>query len=148
MFHQLADLGWVDFDLGSSTVCLILLRQMGFRLNWLSNWASWNLIPPNPGPRADGTPCTLNGTISQVTLTPDLPLSLETKLWITRRLALELWHDLCVVAQFLQVLPAHAQADALVRVHRDELGERHDEPHIAPESDPGSSLWTKTTSTT
>ena len=32
-------LGWVDFDLGSSSICPILLRQMGFRLKWLSNRA-------------------------------------------------------------------------------------------------------------
>ena len=31
VFHWLlADLGWVGFDLGSFTICLILLRQMGF----------------------------------------------------------------------------------------------------------------------
>ena len=41
VFHQLVDLGWVDFDLSSSTVCLILLRQMRFWQNWLSNRAIW-----------------------------------------------------------------------------------------------------------
>ena len=31
VFHPLADLGWVDFDLGIFTVCPILIRQMKFR---------------------------------------------------------------------------------------------------------------------
>ena len=57
VFHQLADLGRVFFDLGSSAVCPILLGQMGFRQNWLSNWAGWWIIP-NPSLHADGTPCT------------------------------------------------------------------------------------------
>ena len=30
VFLQLVDLGWIDFDLGCSTVCQILLRQMGY----------------------------------------------------------------------------------------------------------------------
>ena len=55
VFHTLA-------DLGSFTICPILLKQMGFWQNWLSNWASeWNisnLSQPNSGQQADGTPCT------------------------------------------------------------------------------------------
>ena len=39
VFHQLADLGWVVFDLGSSAVWLILLRQMAFGQKWLSTHA-------------------------------------------------------------------------------------------------------------
>ena len=39
VFHQIEDLGWVDFDLGSFTFYLILLRQMEFWQNWLINWA-------------------------------------------------------------------------------------------------------------
>ena len=39
VFHQLTDLGWVAFDLCSSAVCLILLRQMRFWQKWLSNRA-------------------------------------------------------------------------------------------------------------
>ena len=61
VFHQLADLGWVDNDLGSSALCLILLRQMGFRNNRLCNQERLrnltNLSQPNPGPQSDGTPC-------------------------------------------------------------------------------------------
>ena len=38
-FHQLPDLGLVDFDLGSSAAWLILLRQMTFWQKWLSNRA-------------------------------------------------------------------------------------------------------------
>ena len=30
VFHQLADVGWIGSYLGSSAVCQILLRQMGF----------------------------------------------------------------------------------------------------------------------
>ena len=36
VFHHLPDLGWVDFDPGSSAICPILLRQMGFGQKWLS----------------------------------------------------------------------------------------------------------------
>ena len=39
VLHQYEDLGWVDFDPGSSAVCPILLRQMIFRQKWLSNRA-------------------------------------------------------------------------------------------------------------
>ena len=41
VFHQFPDLGWVDFDLGSSPICLFWLRQMGFRQKWLSSLARW-----------------------------------------------------------------------------------------------------------
>ena len=37
--HQLADLSLVDFYVGSSAICQILLRQRGFRQIGLSNWA-------------------------------------------------------------------------------------------------------------
>ena len=30
VFHQLADLGWVDFDLGRSAVCPIVLNKWSF----------------------------------------------------------------------------------------------------------------------
>ena len=39
VFRQFADLVWVDFDVVTSTVCLILLMQIGFRQKWLSNQA-------------------------------------------------------------------------------------------------------------
>ena len=35
----IADLGWVDYDLGYSIVCLVLLGQMGIWQNWPGNWA-------------------------------------------------------------------------------------------------------------
>ena len=60
-FHQLVDLDWSDFDLGSSAICPTQPRRMGFWQKWLNNWARWKNIPnlcqPNPSPRADGTPC-------------------------------------------------------------------------------------------
>ena len=42
--HHPADLGWFDFDLGTFTLCPILLRQLGFRQNWLNNWARWWMV--------------------------------------------------------------------------------------------------------
>lgn len=39
--HQVADLGWVNFHLGSSAVCPILLRQILFWQNRMSNLARW-----------------------------------------------------------------------------------------------------------
>ena len=52
---------WVDFDLGRSTICLLLLGLMGSWQNWLRSWAKWwNFIDqsqPNPTIRADGPPC-------------------------------------------------------------------------------------------
>ena len=44
------DLGWVDIDLRHSTICLVLLGQMGIWLNWLGSWAKgWNIqIKVNP----------------------------------------------------------------------------------------------------
>ena len=58
--HQLMDLDLVDFDLGSSSVCPIPLRQMGFWQKWLSDRARWwNLSQSNPSPRAHVTPCRL-----------------------------------------------------------------------------------------
>ena len=59
VFHLLADLG---FDLCCSTICSVLLGQMGFWQKRLSNWTKWwnipNLSQHNPCPQADGTPCT------------------------------------------------------------------------------------------
>ena len=61
VFHQLPDLGWVDFDFGSSDICWIWLRQIEFWKKWLSSWTSWrniaNISQPNPSARADGAPC-------------------------------------------------------------------------------------------
>ena len=39
--HLLADMGWVEFDFGSSTFCLVLLGLMGSLQNWLCGWAKW-----------------------------------------------------------------------------------------------------------
>ena len=62
VFHQLRDLGWVDFDSGSSAICPILLRQMGFLQKQLSIWARWWKIPilsqANTSLRVNDTPCT------------------------------------------------------------------------------------------
>ena len=45
-------LGWVDFDLSCSTLCLVLLGLMGNWQKWLSRLARWWNIPhqiqPNP----------------------------------------------------------------------------------------------------
>ena len=43
VFHQLEDLGWVDFDCVSSTVCLVLLGLMGIWKNRLSSGSEWNI---------------------------------------------------------------------------------------------------------
>ena len=37
VFHQLANLGWIDFDLVSYPICQSLLRQMEFWQKWLSS---------------------------------------------------------------------------------------------------------------
>ena len=39
--HLQANLGWVDFDLGCSTLCLVLPGLMGNWQNWLSRLARW-----------------------------------------------------------------------------------------------------------
>ena len=48
-----AHLGWVNYDFGHSTVCLVLLGQMGIWHNWLYSWARcWtihHLSQPNQG---------------------------------------------------------------------------------------------------
>ena len=56
-------LGWVDFDLGSFTLCLDFLPGlMGNWQNWLGSWARWWNIPnqcrPNRGSPGDVSPCT------------------------------------------------------------------------------------------
>ena len=43
--HLLADLGWVDFDCGCSTFCLVLLGLMGSWQNWPCGSARWWNIP-------------------------------------------------------------------------------------------------------
>ena len=56
-------LGWVDFDLGCSAHCLVLIGLMGSWQKWLSSWARWWVIKiidqrqPNPTIRADASPC-------------------------------------------------------------------------------------------
>ena len=47
---MVADLGWVDYDLGHSVVCLVLHDQMWIWQNRLGNWAKWWNIP-NPSQR-------------------------------------------------------------------------------------------------
>ena len=37
--HLLAHLGWVDFESGCSTLCLVLPGLIGNWQNWLSSWA-------------------------------------------------------------------------------------------------------------
>ena len=37
--QQVSDLGWVDFDFGCSTVCLILLGLMRYGQSGHSSWA-------------------------------------------------------------------------------------------------------------
>ena len=59
--HLLANLGWVDFEFGCSTLCLVLPGLMGKWQNWLSTWSRWGNIPnqsqPNQGLPGDGPPC-------------------------------------------------------------------------------------------
>ena len=62
----------VDFDLGHSTTCLVVLGQMGVKLNWLCRWATWWNIQINvnstqvhdhqahPGETLKGPPTTRN----------------------------------------------------------------------------------------
>ena len=38
--HLQANLGWVDFDFGCSTLCLVLPGLIGNWQNWLSSWAT------------------------------------------------------------------------------------------------------------
>ena len=56
-------LGWVDYDSGHSSVCLVLLGQMGIWQNRLVNKAMWwnirNLSQPNQGMRPPESPCIL-----------------------------------------------------------------------------------------
>ena len=55
---RIAGLGWVDFDFGCSTFCLVLLRLMGSWQKWLSRWASWwNITDQSqPNPLSDQMP--------------------------------------------------------------------------------------------
>ena len=59
--HLLANLGWVDFDFGFPTLCLVLPGLMRNWQNWLSSWARWWNIPnqsqPNRGSPGDVSPC-------------------------------------------------------------------------------------------
>ena len=59
--HLLANLGWVDFDLCCSTLCLGLPGLMGNWQKWLSMCARWcniqNQSQPNPGSPGDGQNC-------------------------------------------------------------------------------------------
>ena len=59
--HHLADLGWEDFNFCYYTVCQILLGQKRVWQNGLSSLPRWVEYPiksqPNPGSRADGSPC-------------------------------------------------------------------------------------------
>ena len=62
--HLLADLGWVNFDFGSSTFCLVLLGLMGSWQNWLCGWARWwsipNLSQLHPVRQENGPLCTID----------------------------------------------------------------------------------------
>ena len=58
-----ANLGWVDFHFGCSTLCLVLPGLMGNWQIWLSIRARWWNLPnqsqPNPGSPGDVSPRTL-----------------------------------------------------------------------------------------
>ena len=56
-------MGWVDYDFGYSSVCLVLLGQMGIWQKRLVNRAKkWNIIKlksqPNQGTQKLEPPCT------------------------------------------------------------------------------------------
>ena len=59
--HLVWDLGLVDCDFECSPVCPVLLGLVGIWQKRLCNWARWSNIQikfnPNPGARAEGTPC-------------------------------------------------------------------------------------------
>ena len=51
MYYKVVEeMGWVDFDFGCSTVCQILLVQMGIWQNWLGTQATWWKIQFNHVP--------------------------------------------------------------------------------------------------
>ena len=54
-FHLLANLGWVDLDLGSSPGWWAVLYLATAQAGW---WNIPNLSQPNPGSPADEIPCT------------------------------------------------------------------------------------------
>ena len=72
--HLLANLGWVDFDFGCSTLCLFLPGLMRNWLIWMSRWAVWwnmlNHSQPNPTVRPDAPPCTTLKLISKIQKCP------------------------------------------------------------------------------
>ena len=75
--HRLADLYRFDFDFAYSTVCLILLGYMRAWQDGLNRRARQvehtDQIRPNPGPRADGSPCIdVRITRSMELITPQL----------------------------------------------------------------------------
>ena len=59
--HLMVHSGWVDFDYGCSTLCLVLPGLLGNWQNWLISWARWWNIPnpsqPNPGLSGELSPC-------------------------------------------------------------------------------------------
>ena len=60
--HLLVNLGWIGFDFGCSTLCLVLPGLMENWQNWLVSWARWwtirNQSQPIRGLPGDGPPCT------------------------------------------------------------------------------------------
>ena len=60
--------GLGDFDFGHSTNCLVVLGQMGVRMNWLCRWAIWRIIEIKVNPtqvydhQAHPVPRVENGT--------------------------------------------------------------------------------------
>ena len=54
-----ANLGWVDFIIGCSTVCQVLPRHMRSRqYSQSTRQDGEDNCQPNPGPRPDAPPCT------------------------------------------------------------------------------------------
>ena len=76
----LRQLGWVNFDFGCFTVCLILLGQMRERQNLQGSWARWVELPSqsklNQDPRPVVSPCSpskkvlLNGMLQGLQRVP------------------------------------------------------------------------------
>ena len=66
-FHVQGDFCWVYFDFSCSTVCPVLLGVMGIWQKRLGSWAKMaehpNQSQPNPGLRADESPCTHVSTL-------------------------------------------------------------------------------------
>ena len=94
MSHVLVHPGWVDFNLGVPPSCPVAFAKLpSAQAESARQWNTQNPSQPNPGPRADGTPCTHSSSSSSSPLHSIVCLSALQVLFVVEIHYVNMTHD-------------------------------------------------------